>query len=81
VVTRFDLEGVSASAAGSACAAGSTEPSNVLVAIGTPAWAGTGTVRFSFGKLADDADVESLIRALPGVVAALRDGPRGNRYN
>jgi cysteine desulfurase len=73
-VIRLDLEGVSVSA-GSACAAGSTEPSHVLAAIGAPAWARTGTIRFSFGKLTDDADVEALVEALPAVVAALRDEP------
>jgi cysteine desulfurase len=73
-VIRLDLEGVAVSA-GSACAAGSNEPSHVLAAIGAPVWARSGTVRFSFGKLTDRADVESLLRALPGVVAALRDGP------
>jgi cysteine desulfurase len=70
-VIRLDLEGVAVSA-GSACAAGSTLPSHVLAALDVPLWVRTGTVRFSFGKLTLEKDVEALIRMLPGVIAALR---------
>jgi cysteine desulfurase len=70
-VIRLDLEGVAVSA-GSACAAGSTQPSHVLAALDVPSWARTGTVRFSFGKLTEEQDVEALIRMLPGAIAALR---------
>lgn len=70
-VIRLDLEGVAVSA-GSACAAGSAQPSHVLAALDIPSWARTGTVRFSFGKLTHEEDVEALVRMLPGVIAALR---------
>ncbi len=70
-IIRLDLEGVAVSA-GSACAAGASEPSHVLNALDVPRWARTGTVRFSFGKLTLEEDVEALTRMLPGVVAALR---------
>ena len=71
LLVRLDLDGVAASA-GSACAAGATEPSHVLAAIGAPAWAATGTLRFSFGKLTTEEDVERLQTMLPGVVTNLR---------
>jgi cysteine desulfurase len=64
LLVNFDLAGVAVSA-GSACAAGSTEPSHVLNAIGAPAWARTGTLRFSFGKLTSREDVERLKAMLP----------------
>ncbi|MGB8203712.1 MAG: aminotransferase class V-fold PLP-dependent enzyme, partial [Candidatus Baltobacteraceae bacterium] len=70
-VIGLDLEGVAVSA-GSACAAGSTQPSHVLAALDVPLWAKTGTVRFSFGKLTREEDVEALVRMLPRVIAALR---------
>jgi len=64
LLVNFDLAGVAVSA-GSACAAGSTEPSHVLNAIGAPAWARAGTLRFSFGKLTSREDVERLSAMLP----------------
>ena len=70
-VIRLDLEGVAVSA-GSACAAGSLQPSHVLAALDVPSWVRTGTLRFSFGKLTAEEDVEALVRMLPGVIAALR---------
>jgi cysteine desulfurase len=71
LLVRLDLDGVAVSA-GSACAAGSTEPSHVLAAIGAPLWAQAGTIRFSFGKLTSEQDVERLARMLPRVIASLR---------
>jgi cysteine desulfurase len=72
LLVRLDLEGVAVSA-GSACAAGSTEPSHVIAAIAPPAWARTTTVRFSLGRLSREQDVARLAKMLPRVVAALRD--------
>jgi cysteine desulfurase len=63
-LVTLDLAGVAVSA-GSACAAGSPEPSHVLDAIGAPAWARAGTLRFSFGKLTSREDVERLEAMLP----------------
>ncbi|MBD5634916.1 MAG: cysteine desulfurase, partial [Candidatus Eremiobacteraeota bacterium] len=71
LLVRLDLEGVALSA-GSACAAGATTPSHVLEAIGAPAWAAEGTLRFSFGKLTSETDVERLVALLPRVVSQVR---------
>jgi cysteine desulfurase len=73
LLVRLDLDGVAVSA-GSACAAGAAEPSHVLKAIGAPAWAANGTLRFSFGKLTTEEDVERLIMMLPKAVSSLRAG-------
>jgi cysteine desulfurase len=74
MLARLDLEGFAVSA-GSACAAGSTRPSHVLRAIGAPAWAARGTLRFSFGALTDEGDVEYLLARLPALVGEMRDEP------
>jgi cysteine desulfurase len=73
LLVRLDLQGVAVSA-GSACAAGATEPSHVIAALGKGRSAGLGTLRFSFGKLTSEQDVERLAKMLPATVAALRDG-------
>jgi len=72
LLARLDIEGVAASA-GSACAAGSVEPSHVLSALDIPSWAKAGTVRFSFGKLTSERDVERLASMLPKLARAVRD--------
>jgi cysteine desulfurase len=73
LLVHLDLAGVAVSA-GSACSAGSTTPSHVLTALGLPTWAARGTIRFSFGKLTSEQDVEALLRMLPAAVAAVRVG-------
>ncbi|MDF1524306.1 MAG: aminotransferase class V-fold PLP-dependent enzyme, partial [Trueperaceae bacterium] len=57
LLVNLDAEGVWASA-GSACAAGSLEPSHVLLAMGWSATAARGGVRFSFGPDHTRADAE-----------------------
>jgi cysteine desulfurase len=70
-LVNLDLDGVAVSA-GSACAAGSAEPSHVIGAIGAPRWAELGTIRFSFGKLTSEQDVERLVDMLPAAVRSVR---------
>ncbi len=71
LLASLDLAGVAVSA-GSACAAGAVEPSHVIRALGGPAFAQTGTIRFSFGKLTNEPDIEMLARKTAFSVAALR---------
>ncbi len=59
----LDLEGVSASA-GSACAAGSLEPSHVVAALGVPAAYATGMIRFSLGRGTTEADIVRVAEVL-----------------
>jgi cysteine desulfurase len=82
LLMHLDLAGIAVSA-GSACAAGATTPSHVLTALGGPTWQRRGTIRFSFGKLTSEADVETLVQAIRPSVAALRVVPSdlGTGYN
>ncbi len=72
LLVRLDLEGVAVSL-GSACAAGSSEPSHVLAALGAPEWVRRGTVRFSFGRLTGRQEVDELNTMLPNTVASVCD--------
>jgi len=67
LVAALDLEGVEASA-GSACSAGTAEPSPVLVAMGD-AEAARASVRFSLGEDTRFEDVEFALRAAQKVLA------------
>ncbi|HRH01096.1 MAG TPA: aminotransferase class V-fold PLP-dependent enzyme, partial [Polyangiaceae bacterium] len=66
LVAALDLEGVSASS-GSACSAGTSEPSPVLAEL--VGAAARGAVRFSLGETTTAADVEHPVRALRAVLA------------
>lgn len=57
MLLALDLEGVSASA-GSACAAGSLEPSYVVAALGLPEAVTRGVIRFSIGRSTTEAEVD-----------------------
>jgi cysteine desulfurase len=75
LVAALDLEGIAVSA-GSACHAGTTAPSRVLLAIGlTPADA-KATLRFSFGRTTTEGDVDRLLETVPVVVARVRRATR-----
>jgi cysteine desulfurase len=68
VLMALDLEGVSASA-GSACAAGSLEPSHVVAALGVAPEYATGMVRFSLGRSTTVADIDGaadIVRRVAG---------------
>ena len=75
LLVALDLGGLAVSA-GSACAAGSIEPSHVLTAIAAPAWVQAGTVRFSFGKLTSEQDVERIARMVEEALRLIRVDPR-----
>ena len=71
ILLNLDLLGVAAST-GSACTSGSVDPSHVLVAIGlTPEWS-HGSLRLTLGKENTEADVETIISALPKIIEKLR---------
>ncbi|HIZ95382.1 MAG TPA: cysteine desulfurase [Candidatus Ligilactobacillus excrementavium] len=68
LLTNLDLKGISASA-GSACTAGSLEPSHVLTAMygkGSPRI--SESLRFSFGAFNTAADIEAVITALTLII-------------
>ncbi|MDX2169219.1 MAG: cysteine desulfurase family protein, partial [Deltaproteobacteria bacterium] len=71
LVAGLDLEGVAVSV-GSACAAGSGEPSHVLRAIGCDDATASGALRFSLGPTTTAADVDAAAAALRRVVGRMR---------
>jgi cysteine desulfurase len=68
LLAGLDLEGVCASS-GSACSAGSLEPSHVMLALGVPPAEANSLVRFSLGRESTLAEVEHVDRVLPEVIA------------
>ncbi len=72
VVLLLDRAGVAASL-GSACAAGSFEPSHVLRAMQVPESALHGGVRFSLSRDTTAEEIDRTIDIIPGVIAKLRD--------
>lgn len=63
----LDLEGICASS-GSACSAGSLEPSHVVSALGVEKHLANSLVRFSLGRDSTEAEVQYLISVLPEVI-------------
>ncbi len=61
-----------ACSSGSACKTGDPEPSEVLTAIGMPRDWSLGSLRVTLGKTTSPAEVESFLRALPGLVERAR---------
>jgi cysteine desulfurase len=71
IVLGLDLKGIAVSA-GSACTAGSVEPSHVLVAMGVPLDWAMGAVRSSLGRSTTAEDVDDVVAAVTDVVAKVR---------
>jgi cysteine desulfurase len=74
LLIELEMAGILCSS-GSACAAGSTEPSHVLTALGLPPEVARGALRFSLGRDTTEDEIEHVIATVPGVVAALRGVP------
>ena len=70
LLAGLDVEGICASS-GSACSAGSIEPSHVIVALGKAALANS-LVRFSLGRETTQEDVDLVCEALPEIVKRTR---------
>jgi cysteine desulfurase len=71
LLAGLDMEGVCASS-GSACSAGSIEPSHVIRAIGLKEELAHSLVRFSLGRESTLADVEQVERVLPEIIRRAR---------
>jgi cysteine desulfurase len=71
LVAALDLEGVAVSV-GSACAAGSGEPSHVLLALGCSTDAARGGVRFSLGPATTRAEIDLSVAATQRVLEQIR---------
>ena len=71
MLIALDLEGFAVST-GSACSSGTLEPSHVLRAMGFPPPRTQNAIRVSLGAANTEADVETFLAKLPGVVTKLR---------
>lgn len=71
LLIRLDLMGFAVSA-GSACSAGSLEPSHVLTAMGQGAEAASTAVRATLGRFTAPEDVEAFLDALQTAAADIR---------
>jgi cysteine desulfurase len=71
ILINLDLLGIAASS-GSACTSGSLEPSHVTKAMGYADMDAHGAVRFSFGKMNSMAEIDELMKHLPGIIEKLR---------
>ena len=70
ILDRLDKAGICASS-GSACTAGATEPSHVLLAMGQSRVAALAAVRFSLSRYSTAAEVDRILDVLPGIVQPL----------
>ena len=70
IIDRLDKAGVYVSS-GSACTAGGTEPSHVLLAMGQSRSQALAAVRFSLSRYSTDAEVDQILAVLPGIVRPL----------
>jgi cysteine desulfurase len=68
MLAALDLEGICASS-GSACSAGSLEPSHVMLALGVAKEAANSLVRFSLGRESTAEEVAAVESVLPSVIA------------
>lgn len=71
ILLMLDQFGICASS-GSACTSGSLEPSHVLRAMGVPFTFAHGSIRFSLSRYTTDAEIDLVLRELPGIVSTLR---------
>ncbi|MGZ4582783.1 MAG: cysteine desulfurase family protein [Mycobacterium sp.] len=67
----LDANGIECST-GSACTAGVAQPSHVLIAMGADPASARGSLRLSLGHTSVDADVDAVLRVLPGAVERAR---------
>ncbi|MDD2851952.1 MAG: cysteine desulfurase NifS [Desulfuromonadaceae bacterium] len=66
---------------GSACTSGSLEPSHVLRAMGVPFTCAHGSIRFSLSRFTTDAEINTVIREMPPIIARLRQmSPFGREH-
>jgi cysteine desulfurase len=73
LLAGLDLEGICASS-GSACSAGSLEPSHVIRALGYEQELANALVRFSLGRESTLEEVEYVESVLPSVIRRAQDG-------
>jgi cysteine desulfurase len=76
ILMLLDQAGICASS-GSACTTGSLDPSHVLTAMGCSAARARSSIRFSLGIYNTEAEVDYVLKHLPGIIAKLRANSPG----
>lgn len=76
MLLNLDLEGVAASA-GSACTAGSLEPSHVLTALGLPPEVVNSSIRFSLGRGTTAAEIDETVEIVARIARRNRRSAEG----
>jgi len=71
ILMHLDMAGIQA-ASGSACTTGMPEPSHVLTAMGIPHDIALGALRLTLGKQTTEADIETVLDVLPGIIEKVR---------
>ena len=71
LILMLDMHGIQASS-GSACSAGSLEPSHVLTAIGLERESAHSSLRLTFGETFNETDAQYILETVPKVVSQLR---------
>ncbi len=71
ILLHLDEYGIAASS-GSACTAGSLEPSHVMRAMGIPYTFAHSSTRLSLSRYTTDAEIDRVIEVMPGIVEKLR---------
>jgi len=71
ILLLLDRAGICVSS-GSACTTGSLDPSHVLLAMGCSTARARSSIRFSLGIYNTDAEVEYVLKCLPGIISRLR---------
>ena len=72
LVMNLDLEGIAVST-GSACSEGNVDPSHVLLAMGLSKKQALSSIRFSFGNINQEDDIDRVIEVLPKIVERIRE--------
>jgi cysteine desulfurase len=72
LLLALDINGIAVST-GSACAAGSADPSHVLQAMGVTRASADGSLRFSLGHITTEEDIDYTVQTLVEVVGRLRE--------
>lgn len=70
-VLYLDAQGIYCST-GSACASSSLDPSHVILATGVSYEAAHGSLRFTLGRSTKPADIDYVLKVVPGIVEKLR---------
>ncbi|MBI4432837.1 MAG: cysteine desulfurase [Candidatus Omnitrophica bacterium] len=79
LLMNLDLKKIYVST-GSACTAGSVEPSHVLIAMGLPEKLARAAIRFSLGRFTTEEEIDFVLKEIPGIVERLRKASTENKH-